>query len=242
MHSDNIKHIFTSNCRQVKPFSPPRQEEKDGMYRGQEVTESYWCYLFSALLFSYLKRCEEIIKCVSHLTCWIIEAVAETSALFIEKTTGKPPVRARPPTVKGSGWRCHLSPRSPERRPNNNYISSIMWLLLRLVCWSPGGTSGSKHRLLNREWTLAVLRVPVNPEWRKESAAERVESLYEVVIGAFHQSRDTKQGVKVCGNTSKPLRFGLPREPLQANVPTFRLVAFQSLVVMATGLLVTTVT
>lgn len=111
-----------------------------------------------------------------------------------------------------------------------------MWLLLRWVCWSLGGTSGSKHRLLNGERTLAILRVPVSPERRKESAAQRFKSLQEAVIGAFIQSHDTKQGVKVCGNTSKPLRFGLPREPLQANQPTFRLVAFQSLVVMVTGL------
>lgn len=58
------------------------------------------------------------------------------------------------------------------------------------------------------------------------------------MIGAFNQSHDTKQDVKVCGNTSKPLRFGLPRETLQANILTFRLVVFQSLVVMVTGPLV----
>lgn len=166
------------------------------MYRGQEVTQSCWCYLFSALLFSYLKRCKEIIKCVLHLTWWIIEAVAEMSALFIEETTEKHALCARPPTVKGSRWCCHLSPRSPERQANKNYISSIMWLLLRLVCLSLRGKSGLKHRLLNGEWTLAILPVSVNPVERKESAVMLFNAifhklLYEVVIGAFKRSHDT---------------------------------------------------
>lgn len=169
-----------------------------------------------------------------HLPWWIIEAVAEMSALFIEETTEKHPIRARPPTVKGSGWCCHLSPHSLERWNNKNYISSIMWLLLTSVYSSLRGTSGSKHRLLSEEWTLAILPIPVNPEERKESAVMQFnaifhKSLYEVVIGAFSWSHDTKEDVKVCVNTSKPLRFGLPQEQLQANMPTLRLVlAFQN--------------
>lgn len=178
------------------------------MYGGQEVTQSDWCYLFSALLFSYLKRCKEIIKCVLHLTWWIIQAVAEMSVLFIEETTEKHAAHARPPPVKGSRWCCHLSPRSLERRANKNYISSIMWLLLRLVCLSLRGKSGSKHWLLNGEWTLAILPVPVNAVERKESAETLFNTifhkpLYEVVIGAFKRSHDTKQDVKVRVNTSR---------------------------------------
>lgn len=132
---------------------------------------------------------------------------AEMSALFIEETTEKHAVCARPPTVKGSRWCCHLCPRSLERQANKNYISSIMCFFLRLVCLSLRGKSSSKHRLLNGEWTFGILPVPVNPVKRKESAVMLCNTifhklLYEVVIGAFKQSHDTKQDVKVHVNTS----------------------------------------
>lgn len=161
---------------------------------------------FLLCYFRTWKKCKEIIKCVLHLTWWIIEAVAEMSALFIEETTEKHAIRARPPTVKGSRWCCHLSPRSLERRDNKNYISGTMWPLLRLVCLSLRGKSSSKHRLLSGEWTLAVLAVPANPVERQKSAVMLFNTvfhklLFKVVIGAFKESHDTKQDVMVRINT-----------------------------------------
>lgn len=161
---------------------------------------------FLLCYFHTWKKCKEIIKCVLHLTWWIIEVVAEMSALFIELTTEKHAICAHPPTVKSSRWCCHLSPCSLERRDNKNYISGTMWLLLRLVCLSLRGRNSSKHRLLNGEWTFAILAVPTNPVGRQKSAVMPFNTvfhklLYKIVIGAFEQSHDTKQDVMVCVNT-----------------------------------------
>lgn len=127
-------------------------------------------FIFCFVIFILGKMWRKNKVCVLHFTWWIIETVAEMPALFIEETTEKDAVHARPATVKGCRRCCHLSPRSPERQANKSYISSIMWLLLRLVCLGLRGESSLKHQLLNREWTLAIPAVPVNPfEWRESA-------------------------------------------------------------------------
>lgn len=162
-------------------------------------------------------------------------------ALFIEETRENIPVRSRPPTLQGSGWCCHLSPRSRETRPNKNYISAIMWLLLRLVCLGLGGESGWKHRLLNGEWTLAVL--PVNLEKRETGGSSRqTRPWLELLIG--HMT--PKNRMRWFASTQLS-HYGLvlPREQLQADVPAFRLLFLpftESVIVMVTELLILVVT